>query len=224
MNKIVEFDSVEKFVAYRKKKACLEVGSGSEGTCYLGKDGLIYKDFTEGFSREWYTPEDIITTDTIESKSFAFPIVIFTVHGEVVGLTTEFITPNLLDFRTMTEETIANTNFDKLIAAYYVIQEDVDILSCKKIKLFDLSSNLMFNGKRLIGVDTCGYTKSTEDVGAFNQECLDAAVKDLFTLFDTTYSKKPIDQKLDTIPYLRGIENRYKDFDRKDKPKQYFKQ
>ena len=60
MNKIVKFDSEQAVNAYCKKKAIRELGTGSEGTCYLGRDGIAYKDMSEGYRSEQYIPEDII--------------------------------------------------------------------------------------------------------------------------------------------------------------------
>ena len=89
MNKIVNFNSEKEFIAYRKSKTCSELGTGSEGTCYLGRDGLAYKDLSEGFRSEVYIPEDIVTRSECSVKSFAFPHVLFTVNGELMGYTSD---------------------------------------------------------------------------------------------------------------------------------------
>ena len=79
MNKIINFNSIKEFSAYRKSKANKELASGSEGTCYLGTDGFVYKDLSSGLRTEDYILDSIITSSDIENKSFAFPHVLLAV-------------------------------------------------------------------------------------------------------------------------------------------------
>ena len=50
-----------------------------------------------------------------------------------------------------------NIDFDKLYAAYEVMYDDAIQLARDGICIYDLPYNIVFDGERLFGIDTCGY-------------------------------------------------------------------
>ena len=118
MNKIVKFSSEQAVNTYCKKKAVRELGSGSEGTCFLGKDGLAYKDMSEGYRSEQYIPDDVITTSSYKNKSFLFPHVLFVVGDELMGYTSDAVTCNLTSTNYLFENGIDHIDFDKLYVSW----------------------------------------------------------------------------------------------------------
>lgn len=78
-------------------------------------------------------------------------------------------------------------DIDLFLKAYYEILSDTNILSANKIKIFDLPYNLLYTGKHLYGIDTCGYKKVQENIKKLNKQLLDSAIKeafyDIFTLY-----------------------------------------
>ena len=64
--------------------------------------------------------------------------------------------------------------------------KEIKILSDNKIKIYDLSFNLMFDGENLYAIDTCGYRKVDEDVNEVyrhNKFYLEEAIKDILSAF-----------------------------------------
>lgn len=211
MKKVVTFNSRDEFKLYLKKKIVKEISRGSEGICYLGKDGLMYKYFLDDFSEMEYFPNDIITSDEVSCDSFVFPDVLFVIGGRVVGFVSKCVKRDLIDNSLIDDDYLKTFDYDSYISAYEVMEQDVSKLSVEGIKIFDLSSNIMFDGDRLYGIDTCGYYRTDEDVFEYNKSCLDDAVKDVFSFIDEClYGLDAIDVSLDSISYIREIEKRYK--------------
>lgn len=209
MNKIVRFNSEEEFIAYRKSKTCEELGSGSEGTCYLGNDGLAYKDLTSGYQEEKYIPKNIITTSSYKNKSFAFPHVLFVVNDKLVGYTTDVVPGNIIHDDYLFEHGIDHIDFDKLYEAYQVLHEDALQLANDGIGILDLSFNLIFDGEKLTGVDTCSYYHGTKEDCEKNAMCVDMAVKNLFTLYARYGYGEELDINMDVKSFLTMVKNRY---------------
>lgn len=215
MSKIVRFNSDEEFVAYRKAKASYRLGGGSEGDCFLGRDGLVYKDFTEGYRSEDYIPEDVITSDQVQNKSFAFPHTLFVVGDELVGHTTDVVKKDITSYDTLFSNGIDHINFDKLYRAYEVLYDDAIALAEDGIGIYDLSYNLMFDGERLIGVDTCGYYRTSPMECLHNTECVDAAVKNLFTHYAEYVKGEKLDTDMDVKSFLKMVERKYSNHGKK---------
>ena len=209
MDKIVRFNSEAEFIAYRKSKTLRELGSGSEGTCYLGNDGLAYKDLTDGFRSELYVPEDIITTGEYRSKSFAFPHMLFAVDDELVGYATDVVKKDITNYKYIFFNGLDHIDFDKLYSAYQVMYDDAVELTEQGISIYDLPYNLMFDGERLIGVDTCGYYRAPVMDCLDNPSYVDEAVKRLFTNYAEYVKKESLDTSMDVLDFLQMVEKRY---------------
>ena len=209
MNKIVNFESEQAVNSYCMKKAVRELGTGSEGTCYLGDDGLAYKDMSDGFRSEVYIPEDIITTADYQNKSFFFPHVLFVVGDELMGYTSDAVKKNLTSYRYLFDHGVDHIDFDKLYKAYEVMYEDAIQLARDGISIYDLPYNVVFDGERLIGIDTCGYSRAPVMECLRNPEYVDDAVKRLFTDYAEYVHDDKLDMSLDVKEFLDDVKNRY---------------
>lgn len=209
MNKLINFNSMNEFKAYRQSKATKALDSGSEGTCYLGRDGLVYKDLSDGFRVEDYLLDSIITSRDICNKSFAFPHVLFSVGDRLVGYTTDFVKKDFLNYNYLLETGLGEIDFDKLIEAYNVMLEDTIKLAEDGISIYDLSFNLMFDGKKLVGVDTCSYYMAPSIECFKNVDCLDDAIKVVFSFYTQAVHNKKLDTDMEVIPFLRYVQNNF---------------
>ena len=209
MNKIIKFDSEQAVNLYCRKKAVRELGTGSEGTCYLGKDGLAYKDMSEGYRSEDYIPEEIITTADYQNKSFFFPHVLFVVGDELMGYTSDAASKNITSFKYLFDNGIDHINFDKLYSAYEVMYEDAIKLAEDGISIYDLPYNVVFDGERLIGIDTCGYSRAPVMECLRNPEYVDDAVKRLFTDYAEYVHDEKLDMSLDVKTFLDVVKKNY---------------
>lgn len=223
MNKIVRFDSESTFRAYINSKKYKVLGTGSEGTCYLGKDGLAYKDLTDGLSSEIYIPEKIITTTERQNSSFAFPHVLFVVDGVLVGYTSDVVPRDITSNRFLFDHGIDHIDFKNLYDAYEVVYDNAIKLANEGIAIYDLSFNLLFDGENLTGVDTCGYYRAPVSECRHNTECVDQAVKDLFVLYVRYAHDEELDTSMDVKTFLTMVENKYSNHGNK-KGKSYIKQ
>ena len=209
MNKIIRFDSKEAVAAYCLKKANQYLGTGSEGTCYLGNDGLAYKDMSKGFKSEEYIPEKIITTADYQNKSFFFPHVLFVVDDELMGYTSDAIVDDLTQHERILDEGIDHIDFDKLYAAYKVMRQDAIQLTKDGISIYDLPYNIVFDGERLFGIDTCGYTRAPIKDCLRNTESVADAVKRLFTDYAEYVHGDNLDMSLDVKTFLEMVKAKY---------------
>ena len=218
MNKIVNFDSYDEFVLYRKSKTIRELGAGSEGSCYLGSDGLAYKDLTNGFSKRDYILENVITSSECDNKSFAFPHVLFAVNDELVGYTTNVVKKDITNEKYLSTYGIDHIDFDKLYSAYQVLYQDSIKLAEKGISIIDLSFNLMFDGEKFTAVDTCEYFYTSGECIKHNTESVDDAVKNLFTIYALFNFDEELDTSLDVKEFLQMVKTKYSSSDTNGKP------
>ena len=209
MDSIVYFNSEKEYSTFIQKKICKELGSGSEGTCYLGKDGLAYKNFLDGFVNNDYVLENIITSNMCDNASFNFPHVLFAVDNKLVGYTSRLIERDLTNYNYMFFHGIDHINFDKLISAYEVMYQNAIRLAQDGISIFDLPYNVLFDGERLIGIDTCGYTKKPSFQCGDNPNSVDEAVKRLFIHYAKDVHGDTLDTNVDTVSFLKMVHDKY---------------
>lgn len=209
MKKIVRFNSTEEFQAYRKSKAKFFLGSGSEGSCFLGNDGLTYKDLTEGYHSDSYDIDSVITSDEYSCSSFIFPHTLFVVEDELVGYTSDTVRVDLINNEKMIFDGIDAIDFDKLANAYDVLMQDAVALGEHGITIYDLPYNLMFDGDKLMAIDTCGYYYSDNDPVGHNINSVNEAIKLAFSLYvEYAYCQK-VDKNMEVKPFLEMIERKY---------------
>lgn len=209
MKKVVRFESIEEFQSFIKKNTFKQLGEGSEGICYLGKDGKAYKDFTVGCMADEYLVDEVITTDDVDDDSFVFPETLFAIDNSVVGYTSRCIPRDDLNYIRLFMDGLDHINFDKLIDAYGILSNAALNLANKGIKISDLPYNVMFDGEKLYGIDTCGYTREEGDLMGHNLKSVDIAMKDLFNLYVSEVYQEPLDTSMGVIPFLTMIERKY---------------
>lgn len=186
-NNIISFKNMDEFNRFlRTKQLSKKLGNNSEGSCYLSsKDNSAYKileySLFEATSNAHKLPE-IITTKDINLKSFALPQELYSISQKLVGYKAEYITADLFNYKDliMNPESIQKINFNSLKKAYYKMLKDIEKLSQENIKIIDLPCNLMFTGKRLVGIDTCFYRR--ENTNPLNQNIvsLNESIKEVF--------------------------------------------
>lgn len=234
MNRVVNFESKDEFNSFLDSVTREFLGFGAEGSCYRGRDGLAYKclGIDEDEESE-YTVDEIITTADIQTEAFALPDTIFTVKDSFAGYTSKLISPNLFSNQFLVDKnTVSHISFDKLISAYYSMFKDVDYFTSQGIKIYDLGFNLLYDGKRLYGVDTCAYSWDNSITFEENRESLSDAMKKAFFGFllrndnkyvncDNAYAVLLKDmEEADTECFLRDIERKYSN---KEKSNVYIK-
>lgn len=186
MSKLVIYDNELLFDKEIRCKLSHEIGRGSEGICYEHSD----KAYKVLFSRDdivcdvldyMVHPDKIITTEVIDLPSFAFPEELYVTKDWLLGYKAKLLKNNLFKeeiFHTI--EDLKRIDFNALAMAYKKMLSDVDVLSEEKVKIYDLTFNLIFDGTNLTGIDTCGYERVKEDIKRHNRDCLATSVDFLF--------------------------------------------
>lgn len=210
MGKIREFADYTSLAKFIYDMYVKELGDGSEGTVYLGKDGYAYKLYYEdawSSDTDTLVPEKIITTDDVDLECFAFPYEIYTVDGKVKGAKMKFIRRDLIS----TEHTVCYSDFFdvdiyKFYEAYQRLLEDVKSLSELKIQLFDVLNNVMFDGKKLTVIDTFYYTKEEYETLEKNIHILEAAIESIFNFWlENARLKEMSITNHDVLAYLENV-------------------
>lgn len=177
MSKLVLYDNKLLFDKEIRCKLSHEIGRGSEGICYE-YDDFAYKVLFDkgiiscmsGILDYMEDPSIILTTDDINLPSFAFPEELYVVKNWLLGYKSRLIKGNLFSEKVFNSiDDLKKINFNDLAKAYKIMLQDVDLLSEEKIRIYDLSFNLAFDGKRLIGFDTCGYKKADYNIKKDNR-------------------------------------------------------
>lgn len=214
MASIINFESYEALEQYFKNNKLIFIDSGSEGESYYSrKDNLVYKKlFSKDFLSELYDVDNVITEKKSKAKSFLFPKTIFSIEQKVFGTVTKYVNKDYLKTYVSGEiEDIKKINFDRLIESYYKMREDTITLTKEKTSIYDLSYNILFDGKSLYGIDTLGYKKDDNITEEKNIYRLDSAIKDCFGMW-TDYdemAKKEVESFKDAEieEYLRNVES-----------------
>lgn len=205
MNNIIEFKSKSVLNQYllcdRGVNFKNRIGSGSEGACYISKNSDLAYKILDFYKEDELNPKNIITSKDIELNSFAFPITLFSVNNILEGYTAKYIKNDLI--RKIGDD-ISFINFEALIKAYYKMKKDVEKLSDEHIKIIDLYNNLLFDGKSLVGIDTCYYSREDGNLIDKNFSSLDYAVKSTVSPF-LIYNDYEIDENLDVEQYFKVL-------------------
>lgn len=190
MSKLVLYDNELLFQQDIKSKLSKEIGHGSEGVCYEYNNSaykILYKksdiEKSLGILEYMEQPSKIITAEDINLTSFAFPQEVYATKNWLLGYKTRLIKNNLFNINNFLDmNDLKKIDFNALAKAYKVMLNDVDLLSEERIKIYDLTFNLVFNGKKLTGIDTCGYKKVNKNVKHKNRNSLSFAISDLFSV------------------------------------------
>lgn len=189
MGNIINFKTDWQVKLFIESRALREIGSGSEGTCYLGNDGKVYK-LIEFENAEPYVATEVVTEEEGPFQSFAFPEELYAVNNQLKGYRTRrvkqdlFAGENIFDFAN-----IANLDFAAVSLAYKRMLLDIVGISSRKVLIFDLPFNIMFDGESFTAIDTCGYKKVNYDPLIDNLKSLNLAMENLFRLWFQSYQE-----------------------------------
>ena len=195
---------VEKFIEDHSFRL---IGSGSEGSCYQGYDGKVYKYIDMPLDKE-YDPEEMITEDEVSLPSFAFPEELYSVNYQLRGYRTKRVKKDIFSVEnTSFIESLASLDFEKVSSAYKLLLEDVKTLSCLRIVIFDMAMNLMFDGEKMVAIDTCGYKRVSYPCLDENIHSLNYAIEALFRMW--LFSKVAFDYRIEGVDidgYLQRLQ------------------
>lgn len=182
-----EFENYEELARFIYNMQIREIGDGSEGTVYLGKDGYAYKLFYEepwASDTKEIEPDRIIMKQELPLDSFAFPQELFIVDGKVMGCKMELVRRNLVGtMNIVTYSDFFDVDIYAFYRAYEKLIEDVKTLSDLRILLFDVANNIMFDGKKITVVDTFYYTRELKEQYEKNLYIVEKAVEQIFNFW-----------------------------------------
>ena len=150
------------------------IGEGIQGQSLLDKKtNQVYKIFSEEElegADYGYTYNDIMGLSHIKNDTFIWPNDVIMIEDLVAGYTHSYFEgKNFCDFNDP-----FGVNLDNLSAAVVRVNEDIKLLSRRKVEINDLLYNLMFDGKRIKVVDTFEFRKGDitylENVEDLNNE------------------------------------------------------
>lgn len=206
MSKIKSFKCEWEVKLFIESHAMKLVGSGSEGSCYVGKDRKIYK-YLDFNTESSYPAEEIITQEEVDIPSFAFPEEVYTVGEKVRGYRTRFIPNDLFgEDRIFDIENMVDIDSASIVSAYEAMLEDIRLLSEESILIFDLPFNLMFDGEKFTAIDTCGYKKVGYNPIQDNIKSLNYAIESLFRMWFSRHKElKETIQGTNISDYIQRI-------------------
>lgn len=150
------------------------VGEGIQGQSLLDKKtNQVYKIFSEEElegADYGYTYNDIMGLSHIKNDTFIWPSDVIMIEDLVAGYTHSYFEgKNFCDFNDP-----FGVNLDNLSYAVARANEDIKLLSRRKVEINDLLYNLMFDGKRIKVIDTFEFRKGDitylENVEDLNNE------------------------------------------------------
>lgn len=188
------FDNNDDIKEYIKNLAIKNVGKGTEGQVWLTKENDTIKYVLKAF-RQTYKPS-MLTEDDIKLESFIFPTEIFVENGFVAGYRARYFKDDI--FNKMDTKTGSVINLEKLAIAREKMIKDIEVLTKAKYKIEDIENNLLFDGKRLIAIDTLDYPKINNIELYENIELLDYAIITRLVLIDSRV-KRLQDSSFDEI-------------------------
>lgn len=143
------FDSKEKLMDFLKYNLTF-IGSGSQGECYLNvKNNTVYKIFLSYIEDSicYNKKEDILKFSNINNKTFLFANDVVMVNDDVVGYISKYV--NATNLYKINPLNVNLNNFEKLVSSSL---NDVDNISEKSIRLYDIPYNILL-GRKLYVTD-----------------------------------------------------------------------
>ncbi|MBR3162218.1 MAG: hypothetical protein IKF19_05760 [Bacilli bacterium] len=233
MQRAQRFNSINSFDNFfRKETTDIILGKGSEGICFLGKNGLAYKRFYNDINNynkiANYNYDKFITIHDCNTESYALPITLFCFKERVIGYTSKLVEKDLLlnnDIRNGFNYNIKGNqisysknaiydiiinnfkqiSFHKMKKDYEKLYNDTLILSDKGIKIRDIKNNILYDGTKFVVVDTGNYIKTKERVARHNITLLENSLKDELEYLYNLISKEYIDRKGKMYSYINTL-------------------
>lgn len=214
---VIKYDDVSKFLVEHpiNDEAYELIGSGAEGFCFRGPDNKVYKIFNyEDAVKVNHdvildNPNEVIKKSDCSIEGFAFPEEVYILNGKLFGYKADFI-PNDMLLDQNFYDNINTIDIEKLIRAVRRFKGQVDLLSREMILIEDLSRNLIYDGERIIAIDTCGYRRVDEDPSIKNNNLFYIAIMDLFRPYVDDELKEICISNDDYESYIREIIEKYR--------------
>lgn len=172
MKNIKNFNGNYEFLEYMGDSLNLDVCKAIEGKAFLIKDRCYFK-YLHREDRIEYNKNIIMSTD-FDFKTFLFPTEIFLVGNYIAGYKTEFF-PNDI-FNKMDVKEGITFDLRKLYKARKKMISDIKKLSFNNYKITNIKDNLMFDGEKLVAINTLGYHKIDNVRYVENLVALDSAI------------------------------------------------
>ena len=145
--------------------------------------------------------------DEVNIDSFIFPDSLLTINGALYGYVSEVVRDNLFGSWMETFFIKDGIDYEKLKSAYQKFKDDVFLLTEKKIKIYDLTNNLLFDGEKMYAIDTCSYRYSKEsDLLIHNMQALEDAMDVLFVLLSVYSERIVLDREKTGLSILQHID------------------
>lgn len=175
MNNLRIFNTMEELRGYIRLNTnnSKEIGFGVEGVIYLSKDGDTIKEI-QNPTRVLPYDEEIITTNDYKLDSFIFPSELYLYNNIIYGYKAKYFKNDL--FCDLYRENAVEMDLEKLLAAREKMIEDIKVLTNDNYKLDDLFGNILFDGEKLVGIDTLSYYKESGITLDDNISSLDQAL------------------------------------------------
>lgn len=131
------------------------IGEGSQGKCYLD-NGLVYKIFYDYDSG--YKEDDIIRFSDVINSTVIWPKDIIIVNNKIVGYISKYCNAdNLYKIDPL------GVNLDILESSIDKVYKDIDIITNKDVRMYDVRYNILYNNKFYI-IDTLEYGNRFVDI------------------------------------------------------------
>lgn len=192
----MEFYSVQDLKNFLFKQKFL--GSGSQGSCFVNFErDTVYKIFNAFLIDEedpYYSYEDIMGFSFVKNGSFVWPVDIIKVDNMIVGYTMLYV--NSTDLFRVNPLKINLNLFRKFIGKTY---EDINLITSRDIKIYDLLYNIMLGEDGFKVVDTLEYSSGKTSF-LLNRSYFDYAI--MLFLVDGFFDSVVYDDKLLREMYL----------------------
>lgn len=188
-----------------------EIGRGSEGICYLDNN-KVYKKIIE-IDNSFTDIKDLITSDYINLSCFCFPdsIYISKNTNKIIGTLCKYFQNNIFPTCEIDNNIIfplEKIDDNKLKYAHELLLKDVFYLTKYGYCLDELYDNILFDGDKLMVIDTCGYYKSNktfDELLKINVEKINNAI--MYSL-EKMYLSNKISINYDKYNFLSNKKNK----------------
>lgn len=165
MKNIRYFSSVEEWEHFLKEVCVRFIDNGSEGDIYQTKDNKAIKVITctdnciNPISNFNYILEyeKIITADLVPSSYFLFPEELYVVGKQLCGYKTKLVKKDFFKYLLEPAQYL-NLDLWKLENAFIRFQLELERLSDLGVFIYDLPTNIMYDGSQIYAIDTCYNT------------------------------------------------------------------
>lgn len=165
MKNIRYFSSVEEWEHFLKEVCVRFIDNGSEGDIYQTKDNKAIKVITNiddcinpvsnfNYILEY---EKIITADLVPSPYFLFPEELYVVGNQLYGYKTKLVKKDYFKYLLEPAQYLS-LDLRRLENAFIRFQLELERLSDLGVFIYDLPTNIMYDGSHIYAIDTCYNT------------------------------------------------------------------